>query len=247
MKHFVFSTKGGVGKSLAAREIVAGPAAKEYVMIEIDELNKTQSAYKSSFKQIIELNQDNIKDLLVICNEHDDLIIDVGVDNLSATMQVFVDYALFDEIDQVIIPLFNGRTDSENALKSYAMIQPFCANIKFIFGRATYEPVDSQFSIFFNNIRKIMPDFSTKDYVIIYESDIYIDAQNQKRLVAEIAEDDHEYKVEALDAKHAGNMSLFNQLMQKELLKRAAKLVMKKNIVSAHDFLVSQRSSTNDI
>ena len=193
------------------------------------------------------MNQNNIKDLLVICNEHDKLISDVGVDNLSATMQTFVDYQLFDEIDQVIIPLFNGRTDSENALKSYTMIQPFCNNIKFVLGRASYEPIESQFSIFFKNIRKIKKGFSLKDFVVIYESDIYIDAQNQKRLVTEIAADEHQYKLKALDAKHDGDIPSFHQLMEKELLKRSAKLVTTKNIIPAHDFLVSTGRSQRDL
>jgi len=241
MKHFIFCTKGGVGKSLVAREIVAGPDAKNYVMVEIDELNQTQAPYQSSFNKIIELSQNNIKDLLILFNEHKDLIVDVGVDNLSATIQTFVDYDLFSEIDQVVIPLFNGRTDCENALKSYSLIQPYCNNIKFVLGRAGYDSIESQFSIFFKNIRKIKKDFSSKDFIVIYESEVYIDAQNEKRLVSEIALDNQDYKQNALDAKQAGNMELFQQLMRKELNKRAAQLVMKKNLIPSHDFLVTQR------
>jgi len=238
MKTLVFTTKGGSGKSFTAREMIAGPRAHEFIMVEIDELNKTQAAYASSFKKVVELTQNNIKELLILCNEYDDLIIDVGVDNISATIQTFIDYDLFVEIDQVVIPLFNGRTDCENALKSYSLIQPYCEHIKFILGRATAEDeIQSQFSVFFNNIKTVMPDFCRRDYFVIYESDTYIDAQNQKKLLSEVALDHTAYKQGALDAKRSGNKSLFYQLMNKELCRRAAQSVMKEQVIPCHEFL----------
>lgn len=86
MRYLVFNSKGGCGKSTLTREVIAAPFGKDITIIEIDELNKTQEPYSERFNSVIELRKDEIKDLLIHLNEHDNAVIDVGTDNLSATL-----------------------------------------------------------------------------------------------------------------------------------------------------------------
>ena len=181
MRILIYNSKGGCGKSLLAREVIAAPNAEETVIVEIDELNLTQLAYEKYFKEIIELKKGNIKDLLMLLNKHENIIIDVGVDNLSDTLKVLVDYQLFDDIDLVVIPLTNGRTDGENALKTYSTISKFTKKIMFAFSRYDdSKSMEYQYQVFFNNIGKVGIENINEKYITINESDIFTDAQNTK-------------------------------------------------------------------
>ena len=233
MRFLVFNSKGGCGKSLVTREIIAAPVS-DMVIAEIDELNKTQAPYADRF-EVIQLKKETVKDLLIHLNEHEDIVIDVGADNLSATLQVMVEYNLFDDIDKVIIPLGPGRSDSENALKTYNATKDHCDNIIFVFTRADPDmPPQEQYPVFFNNAKKVIPDLSDDQIVTINESDIFLDAQHQKRLVTELAKE-VDYKSSALTAKDEGDTEKFHDLMQQELNKRAAQILVKNTITPAHN------------
>ena len=235
MRFLVFNSKGGCGKSLVTREIVAAPLADTMVIAEIDELNRTQAPYSDRFKEVIQLKKETVKDLLIHLNEHDDIVIDVGADNLSATLQILVEYNLFEDIDKILIPLGPGRSDSENALKTYNATKDHCDNILFIFTRADPElPLEDQYPVFFNNAKKVIPGLSDDQIVRIDESDIFIDAQHQKKLVTELASE-VDYKSAAMTAKEQGDTEKFRDLMQQELNKRAAQLLIKNTITPAHD------------
>lgn len=234
MRILVFNSKGGCGKSLVAREIIAAPKATDFVIAEIDELNRTQASYKECFKAVLQLSKETVKELLIYLNEHENIVIDVGADNLSATLQDFVQFNLFEDIDKVVIPLGPGRTDCENALKTYQAITHFCSNIIFVFNRADPNlSLEVQFPVFFNNVLKIIPNFSDKMKVVVTESDIFLDAHNQKKLVTELAED-IDYKAAALTAKSEGDTVKFRTFMEQELNKRAAKILLEKTIIPAH-------------
>ncbi len=238
MRHLVFNSKGGCGKSLITREIIAAPFGKDIAIAEIDSLNKTQQPYTDRFKTVIELNKEEISDLLIYLNEHDNIVIDVGADNLSATLQTMVEYSLFDDIDRVVIPLGLGRSDSENALKTYKVISKHCDNIIFVF--TNYNPdegIESQYPVFFSNISKVMPSFTDNDYVTINASSVFHDAQHDKKLVLEMAQE-VDYKSAAIAAKKEGDMDKFRDLMQLELNKRAAQILVKQCIMPAHEKII---------
>jgi len=238
MRFFVFNSKGGCGKSLVTREVIAAPFGKKITIAEVDELNKTQLAYKDQFNDVIELNKENIKDLLIHLNEHDNIVVDVGADNLTNTLQVMIDYNLFVDIDKVIIPLARGRTDAENALTTYKAIKPYCNCI--MFALTMYDPAENlegQYQVFFNNVKKVVENFTEKNYVTINASNVFVDAQNAKKLVTELAADiDH--KSAALAAKKEGDMEKFHDLMRQELNRRSANILMENCIMPAHDKLI---------
>jgi MinD-like ATPase involved in chromosome partitioning or flagellar assembly len=235
MRILVFNSKGGCGKSLVTREIIAAPKSKNFVIAEVDELNRTQAPYADSFKDVLQLSKETVKELLIHLNNHDNIVIDVGADNLSATLQVLVEYDLFDDIDKIVIPLGPGRTDCENALKTYQAVIDHCSNIIFAFNRVDPElSLKDQFPVFFNNASKIIPDLSDDMQAIITESDIFLDAQNEKKLVTELAEN-IDYKSAALTAKTDNDPEKFRELMQQELKKRAAQILLEKTILPAHN------------
>lgn len=238
MRFLVFNSKGGCGKSLIAREIIAAPFGKDVTIIEIDELNKTQKPYADRFDSVIELNKENISDLLIHLNEHDNVVVDVGADNLTATLQTMVEYNLFEDIDRVVIPLGLGRSDSENALKTYKVLSEHCNKI--IFALTNYNPeesLQSQYPVFFNNAKKIVGDIEDTNYVTINHSSIFHDAQHERKLVIELAKDvDH--KSAAIAAKNEGDIEKFRDLMRKELNKRAAQILVRQCIMPVHEKLI---------
>jgi len=239
MRVLVFNSKGGCGKSLIAREVIAAPKSESMVIVEIDTLNTTQLSYKKDFKDVIELSKQNISDLLSILNEYDDVVIDVGADNLTDTLKVLVDYQIFDDIDLVVIPMSQGRTDCENALQSYSVISRYIKNIMFAFSRyQESEPIADQYQVFFSNLEKVGVEKLDEKYITINDSDVFIDAQNAKELVITMALEVN-YKEQALDAKNAGDMDSFHRLMKKELNKRAAKILLDKCILPAHKKLMA--------
>jgi len=207
MRILTFNSKGGCGKSLLAREIIAAPKAEQTVIIEIDTLNKTQLTYKKYFKDVIELDKDSIKDLLIYLNEYNDCVIDVGADNLTITIDTLVKYQLFDDIDLVVIPLTSGRTDCENALKTYSMIKKLTDNIMFAFSRFNEEEkLEDQYPVFFKNIKNIKNidiKYIEKNHITVTDSDIFLEAQNEKQLVINLAKEIN-YKEQALEAKKRG-------------------------------------------
>jgi|GEM_PF-6676185 len=239
MKYLVFNSKGGCGKSTVSREIIGGPLRKDMVLIEIDELNKTQKPYANSFKSVIELSKDNIRDLFIHINENNNVIIDVGIDNISKTIDTMTEYDLFSDIDKLVIPMNRGRSDDENAIKTYDRLRNDFDNIMFVFMVDNEKDLEYEHSVFFNNINKVMSNFSEKDYVTISKSNVFIDAQNEKKLVLEIA-DGLDYKSLAFEAKDVGDMEKFEGLMRKELDKRAAKILVSKCIMPAHKKLVGK-------
>lgn len=240
MRYLVFNTKGGSGKSLIAREIIAAPQKEKITIIEIDELNRTQATYADQFSAVIELKKENIKDLLILLNEHENVVIDVGVNNLSLVIQVMVEYGLFEDIDRVVIPMCYGRSDSENALKTYSVISEHCPDIMFTFRAKPDEDIEEQYPVFFNNVKKVVKDWSEKSYVIINDSSVFHDAQNDKKLVVNMAED-VDYKSAALTAKSEGDLDKFHELMKKELNKRAAKILVKQCIIPAYEKLTRSK------
>ena len=239
MRILVFNSKGGCGKSLLTREIIAAPIAAETVIAEIDTLNQTQLTYKDKFKDVIELDKSNIKDLLIHLNSHEKLVIDVGADNLTTTLNTLVKYQLFDDIDMVIIPITSGRTDEINGLKTYVALTEHKTRIMFAFSRCIEnEKLEDQYKVFFNNLQKSGLKTIEGNYIVIRESDIFADAQNIKELVINMANSVDDHKKLALNAKANGDMIRYEEHMQKELTKRAAKILVNDCILPAHNTIM---------
>jgi len=236
----VYTSKGGVGKSTTAREIIASIDAKKFTLIEIDSLNKTQLIYKDKFNDVIEVDKNDIQNVMTYLNEFENCVIDVGADNLSKTLNTFVEFGIFEDINKTIIPVMSGRDECQNAIKTYSEIVKHTSNIMFAFCKYNKnEKLQDQYEVFFNNIDKVKDDFNDDDYVLIDDSDLFVTAHNQKKLVTELA-NDIDYKNSALTAKESGDMSKFYSLMRDELNKRSAQILLNNCIIPANKKILSE-------
>lgn len=239
MKTLVFNSKGGSGKSLIAREIIAAPKAIETVIIEIDALNRTQQNYLSQFKLVIELETNKVKDLIIPLVRFNNCVIDVGTNNSTTVISVMNNYDLFKNINNIVIPLGVGRSDSENALKTYAALKGRCSDIKFAFTNFNQnENFEDQYKVFFDNINDYIKNFNENQYVKIPFSEVFLEAQYKKLLVTELAKE-VDYSSEGILAIKSGDDKRFEELMQKELAKRAAQVLIKNIIMPANKKLMN--------
>ncbi len=193
--------------------------------------------YQKDFKAVIELDKEHLPDLLIhlnALNDADHCVIDVGADHLSSTFNTLVAYQLFEDIDRVVIPMMPGRTDCENALKTYASIHAYTDQIVFALSRFNpNETLENQYPVFFNNAQKMKVNWKDR-YVTIAESDLFFKAQNEKALVVNLAQE-VDYKKQALAAKKEDKNEQFHALMKQELNKRAAQILVKECIMPAHE------------
>jgi len=244
MKILVFNTKGGSAKSLTAREIIASPKAKDYIIVEVDALNQTQLAYKNSFKDVIEIDKSDNSALIKIMLKEENLVVDVGVGDLEDSFNQFAKQELFNLFDRIIIPLSRSRTNGQNAVKTYLAI---CNNIKdrgqiiFAFSRRDKsKKLEDQYSSFFNHTKKHIKHFSKKMYVEIDDSDIFDEAEEQSRLISEIANDALDYRKEALEKLNSGDEEGFNELLELEIFQKAASDLYNNVILTAHRKIFSE-------
>jgi MinD-like ATPase involved in chromosome partitioning or flagellar assembly len=239
-KVLVYVSKGGVGKSLTAREIVAGPMAKSTVIVEIDPLNKTQMNYKEHFKEVVVLNNSNAQKALNYLIKEDNVVIDIGADSLSDGMASIKNYSLLDYIDVVVIPIIPGRSEAQNALLIYSRLtEAGCENIKFVFNRRDPEkPLEEQYFVFFQNFEhKLGRSIREDEYAVVEEIEEFDFAQTHRSIVANLATSES-YIEAALEADKAGNTAEFERLMDLELERRAMNRVYNEIVLPAHNKLL---------
>jgi len=238
MKVLVFNTKGGSAKSLTAREIISAPIAKEITIIEVDALNETQLAYKDSFKDVIEINKNDTSALIKILLKEDNLVVDVGVGDLEDSFNKFVTQDLFSLFDKIVIPLSRGRTNGANAVKTYIAI---CNHVKdsgqimFAFSRRDpNKKIEDQYRSFFTHAKKHIKHFSEKMYVEINDSEIFDEAEEEEKLISEIANDERDFRKEALEKLKAGDEEAFDDLIELEIIQKSASHLYNDIILPAH-------------
>lgn len=245
----VFTTKGGAGKSTIAREIVSAERAKDITIVEIDSLNMTQKRYEKSFKAVVELDNTNIESLYKILRKarlgDDNVVIDVGSDNLEMTSKILTDLDLFRMIDLIIIPIMPGETDVENAFKVTRTMQNKGSRLMFILNNAdAAQTPKKQFASFYNNTGKFLDSFDEKAVIVIGANKLFHSAQKSRKTIYEICSDPIDYEAEA--NKLDPDSTEFDRLLDKELLKRTAKILYERTIKSAHDLIWSSVTAHKD-
>lgn len=237
-KTLVYNSKGGVGKSLITREIVAGPKASETVIVEIDKLNKTQEGYKKHFKEVIVLGRENVKDCLkpLISEEH--VVVDVGADALSDAIKAIRNYEIFDFIDLIVIPLIPGRSEAQNAIQIYRSMSKYHNNVLFAFNR--YKPgvpLEEQYDVFASSFEKFIGrKLEEKDYIVIEEVEEFKYAQTKQDIIANMVK--REPLVgKAKEALAAGDKELFDRIMSAEIERRGMITAYNRIIKPLHEEL----------
>jgi cellulose biosynthesis protein BcsQ len=195
LKILVLSSKGGVGKSTLAMQIITPylyeKNAKEKInFFEFDDENIDILSYGASQltnRESIDVEEFVIMDKFIeILSKEQFCCIDVG-GNKSTTLclDTLNDCGMIEEIDLVIIPLLDGEQDAVNAKKVYDQLQSINPNINIAFAlnRAKNAKfVEYQFDNFFGDIRGVFDDKNAvlhnihdkykENYIIIEDNDI---------------------------------------------------------------------------
>ncbi len=192
LKIVVVSSKGGVGKSTVAMQVVSpylyeknnNEAIKFY---EFDDENIDSLSYGGSaltIREPIDVEEFILMDKFIeILGADESCCIDVGGNkSTSLCLDALCDCGMGSMIDIAIIPLLDGEQDGINAKKVYSKLKECDPNMKIIFAlNKVNNPkyIKYQFENFFGDIRGIFDD---SDAIINYinedEQDNYISIDN---------------------------------------------------------------------
>ena len=188
LKVLIVSTKGGVGKSTIAMQLVAPylyerndfKAIKYY---ECDDTNRDIHSYGATSlisRNLVKMNSPLLREeLFEIVSSDESTCIDVGGNNTAKlVIDTLGDSGGFEFIDVVLIPTLDGEQDMINALDTYKYIKAINENIKIIFVLNRVKEVsyvEQQFDHFFGDSRGVFSNFlCAKDFISDEELSLYI-------------------------------------------------------------------------
>ena len=237
LKVLVVSTKGGVGKSTVAMQLVApylyeknsNRAIKYY---ECDDTNKDINSYGATSlikRSIVNMGSPLLTDeLFNIVTQAEPVCIDVGGNNTAkALVNVLNESGSLEYIDLVLIPTLDGEQDMINALTTYQNLKSMKKDIKIIFvlnrvKNRTY--VAQQFDHFFGDSRGIFKNFLEAKkfinseeltlYTMLVESDVIRYSRRFGLTVYEIAKIEASY-VSELARSNDPKVASFKHFMSK--------------------------------
>lgn len=216
LKVLILSSKGGVGKSTLAMQVITPYLyeknnQEKINFFEFDDENIDLLSYGGSIlsnRESIDVEEFVIMDKFIeILSQEQCCCIDVG-GNKSTTLclETLDSCGMMNEIDLVIIPLLDGEQDAVNAQKIYKQVLEMNpeANIAFALNRVKNAKfVEYQFDNFFGDIRGIFDNQNfllneveerhKKNYIIIEDSDIIKYSRKFGMTIYEIAAQDRDF------------------------------------------------------
>jgi len=169
MKFIVANTKGGVGKSTTATQLLV-PYLYENLykklndkvnLIELDDENLDSKSFANSeilkAEQIKVASGDLEGNLIEKVLGYNDFVIDIGGNKTTTIVLNKIDeLGLIDTLDAIFIPLTDGEQDAINAYKTYRLIKDFNKNIKTFFVLSRVDEnmdLELQFIDFFGDLK----------------------------------------------------------------------------------------------
>jgi len=165
MKFIVANTKGGVGKSTTATQLLV-PYLHEKLndkvnLIELDDENLDSKSFANSeilkAEQIKVAGGDLEGNLIEKVLGYDNFVMDVGGNKTTTIVLNEVgELGLIDTLDAIFIPLTDGEQDAINAYKTYRLIKDFNPNIKTFFVLSRVDEnmdLELQFIDFFGDLK----------------------------------------------------------------------------------------------
>ncbi len=188
LKIVVISSKGGVGNSTIAMQLVtpylyqkSGNEPIEYY--ELDDENRDYLSFgDSSLSYRRELTVDTPifrEELIKVFRSDKSTCIDIGSNkNTSIVIDALDDSGMLNFVDLVVIPLLDGEQDGINATVAYLQLKSCNPNLKFLFvlNRAkSAEYLEFQFENFFGDMRGIFKNqYSIRDNLFDVDKDNFI-------------------------------------------------------------------------
>jgi len=187
-KIIVISSKGGVGKSTIAMQLIApylyersGNNAVSFY--EFDDENSDSLSYGASIltkRDVVEVDSGILKEELTeIFSKNENACLDIG-GNKTTTMvlNALDESGMIHFVDLAVIPLLDGEQDGINATVIYTILKDIRPDLKFIFvlNRAKNNRyIKYQFDNFFGDIRGILSDTQAiKNYLFPGDSESYV-------------------------------------------------------------------------
>jgi hypothetical protein len=233
-------TKGGVGKSTVAMQVVAPYLYKKHgkkiLYIEIDDENNDSQSFTSTQiveKKMLSTNKITELDELILTDDNHQVIVDVGGNKTSSlVLEEIAKIGTFGNV-KWIVPMGDGELDGKNAIATMKKLRKIernsTENLLFALNRAiSSEPdyLEEQFINFFGH--KYLGSSSTiTDFV---EDPKYFAVKNDKVItmsrylgstVWEMAHNNTDFGQKAIEAKETGDMEsarrfLFYRRLQNE-------------------------------
>ena len=218
-KILVVSSKGGVGKSTVAMQVIAPylynkNKNKPVNFYEFDDENIDSLSYGGSsltIREPIDVEEFILMDKFIdILSSNKPCCIDVG-GNKSTTicLEVLNDCGMGYELDLAVIPLLDGEQDAINAMKTYKRLKKINKEMKILFALNKVNNkkyIKEQFENFFGDIRGIFDDqnaivkqIDQKDinnYIVIQNSDTIKFSRKFGTTVFEIANQNKDFDTE---------------------------------------------------
>ncbi|MEA1917029.1 MAG: ParA family protein [Campylobacterota bacterium] len=183
LKIAIVSSKGGVGKSTIAMQLVAPYLYEKnnhqpIAYYEADDDNSDRLSFggssltkRESIEVFTPLLRDNLTDIFAT---NETTCLDIGGNKTTNTViEALNDSGMIHFLDLVVIPLLDGEQDSINATIVYSLMKGYNSKLKFIFvlNRAqSHKYVKYQFENYFGDVRGIFQDvYSLKHY--LFEED----------------------------------------------------------------------------
>ena len=218
-------TKGGVGKSTVAMQVIAPYLFKKHgkkiTYIEIDDENNDSDSFTQTEivdKRMLGTNKLTQLDELILMDDNHEIIVDVGGNKTSALV--------LDEIKKIgsfgnikwIIPLGDGELDGKNAISTMKKIKKIEknseANVIFALNRAISmeaEYVEEQFINFFGHkyleSNSVICDFvKNPKYFSVKNDKVITMSRYLGSTVWEMAYTNTDFTKKALEAKELGDI-----------------------------------------
>jgi len=179
MKILVLSSKGGVGKSTIAMQIVSPYLyvhnnKKTIKYYEFDDENKDYLSFCASSLSIrknIEVNDNFLRDEITeIFSQKESVCVDIGGNRTTTlALKVFKESGMIHLVDLVIIPLLDGEQDGINAGLVYKSLKKLNPSIKVLFILNKVKSANKlkyQFENYFGDPRGIFSSkYALKSYI----------------------------------------------------------------------------------
>lgn len=223
LKCIVLNTKGGVGKSTVAMQLLAPYIFNRFEEVskfyELDNENDDASAFAAS--TIIDTHKlfvnEDIKDKLgEIITQDNHMIIDIGANKTTtAVLSALMDSGMIYAVNLVVIPLLDGEQDAINAIMTYMSIRDTIKKPKILFVLNRHNDTrdeHAQFDVFLGDKRGFFNDEGLishvkdedKNITFLTNSDVIKDARKFHMTVYELAKSDRDIDYELREAIEKG-------------------------------------------